>query len=222
MIAYDLDRPVTHAHGQHGMHEHTGRDYAAHQRPIDDERIPEVVPPTPEKEESSMTTARPLPLACPVIGVDPGPIPGVVVIRPGPPIDTAIFQCDAASVLWLVVALVNVADDNDQNVILAVEKFVVGMRSARSSTPGAGQLTRDMVGKLAALQSYFPTGVQVVQRSASEVFPWASDARLSRVGLYAATKGMQHARSAARHALYAAVRDAGMPDPLSTTKVYVP
>jgi hypothetical protein len=45
MIVHDPDRPVTHAHGQHGMHEHTPSDYAAHQRPIDGERIHESAPP---------------------------------------------------------------------------------------------------------------------------------------------------------------------------------
>lgn len=150
-----------------------------------------------------------------VIGVDPGPVPGVVVIHPGPPLRTQVFQCDAGSVLWLVLGLISEADRWALNTVLAVERFVVGPRAGRSSTSDAGRITRDMVGKLAGIQAYNPTNLQVVQRSASEVFPWASDARLSRIGLYAATKGMQHARAAARHALYAAVRDGGMTDPMS-------
>ncbi|MGK5677583.1 hypothetical protein [Actinoplanes sp. URMC 104] len=34
-------RTVVHAHGQHGMHEHSAGDYADHQRPIDGERFPD-------------------------------------------------------------------------------------------------------------------------------------------------------------------------------------
>lgn len=149
-----------------------------------------------------------------VIGVDPGPVPGVAVIHPGP-LRTQVFQCDAGSVLWLVRGLISEADGGALDTILAVEGFVVGPRASRSAAAGAGKITRDMIGKLAGIQAYNPTNVRVVQRPATEVMPWASDARLSRLGLYAATKGMQHARAAARHALYAAVRDGGMTDPMS-------
>lgn len=154
-----------------------------------------------------------------VIGVDPGPIPGVVVLRLGPPLETSVFQCDADSVLWLIRSLFAHAPYVGHHV-LAVERFVVGPRASRLSTASAGRKTRDMVGAIVELgeNQRDLVGrplVRVVARSASEVMPWASDARLSRLGLYTATKGMQHARAAARHALYAAVKDAGLPDPLS-------
>jgi hypothetical protein len=47
------------------------------------------------------------------------------------------------------------------------------------------------------------------------VKPWATDERLAAAGLLDPTKGMRHARDAARHALFCAVRDFGLPDPLS-------
>lgn len=148
-----------------------------------------------------------------VIGVDPGPIPGVVVIRPGRPVDTSVFQCDAASVLWLLRSLLQ-QSPHISRYIVAVERFVVGPRASKLSTPGAAALTRNMIGAVANLDNEY-RGVTVVLRSAAVVMPWASDKRLGGVGLYTATKGMQHARAAARHALFAAVQDAGMADPLS-------
>jgi hypothetical protein len=155
----------------------------------------------------------PVPLRSVSIGVDPGPTPGVVAIHHGPPIRTQLFQCDASSVLWLVQALLQRSAADKLSINLQIERFVVGPRAHRSSAAEAGRQTRDMIGILAAVDRW--TGVHVVQRSAAEVFPWASDARLSRIGLYVATKGMQHARAAARHALYTAVRDGGLTDPMS-------
>jgi hypothetical protein len=47
------------------------------------------------------------------------------------------------------------------------------------------------------------------------VKPWATDTRLAAAGLMEPTTGMRHARDAARHALFAAVKTYGLPDPLS-------
>lgn len=146
-----------------------------------------------------------------VVAVDPGPIPGVVMLRQG---RTAVFQCDPDSVIWLVRELVTGGQVVARRV-LAVERFVVGMRTARTSMPKAGQITRDMIGALTELGRTLP-GVTVVQRCAADVMPWATDKRLSAAGLLDLTKGMPHARAAARHALFSAVRDGDLPDPLST------
>jgi hypothetical protein len=48
------------------------------------------------------------------------------------------------------------------------------------------------------------------------VKPWAVDKRLHAAGLLDMTAGMRHARDAARHALFCAVKDYGLPDPLSS------
>lgn len=148
-----------------------------------------------------------------VVGVDPGPIPGVVVlgrVADGAP---SIFQTDPGTVLWLLREVLTAGPAGVRR-ILAVERFVIGMRTARLSTPKAGAVTRDMIGAVAALGRELP-GVELMQRSASEVMPWASDKRLTAAGLLDSTKGMPHARAAARHALFAAVRDGGLADPLS-------
>jgi hypothetical protein len=124
-----------------------------------------------------------------------------------------VLQCDPGSVLRLVQTLLTIGDQCGP-VVLAVERFIVAMRSSRLSTPRAAATTRDMVGAVTALGRELP-GVSVVQRCAAEVMPWASDKRLTAAGLYDITRAMPHARAAARHALFAAVRDCGLPDPLS-------
>lgn len=136
-----------------------------------------------------------------VIGVDPGPTPGVVVLdlEDGRLVEVGALQC-SASLLYTVVATFN----PDHQAVVAVERFVV---RGRAST--AQQTTLDQVANLTRL---YP---RMAVRSASQVKPWATDARLDAAGLSAATKGMRHARDAARHALYAAVKNGGLPDPLS-------
>jgi hypothetical protein len=152
-----------------------------------------------------------------VVGVDPGPIPGIVVLRVSRHhrIGPSIFQCDAGSVGWLVRELLSSAQPWDRR-ILAIERFVVGPRAARSSTPKAGQLTREMVGALSDLAAR--DGAEFVDRPAGAVKPWATDKRLTAAGLLDLTKGMPHARDAARHALYAAVHAGLLPDPLSRNR----
>lgn len=143
-----------------------------------------------------------------VIGVDPGPTPGIVVL--GPDSRPEVVQCSAGVAVALVDALV---DQAPGTVLLAVEEFVVGPRAARSSSAGAGAVTRDLIGALAQLAR--DNEVVLVRYRAADVKPWATDRRLAAAGLVEPTKGMRHARDAARMALYASVRDAGFADPLS-------
>lgn len=149
------------------------------------------------------------------VGVDPGPTPGVaVLIYDGEGQRCtwrAVFQCDADNVQWLAGSALHWRGGAVRR-ILAVEKFVVGGRAGRSSTPKAGAVTRDMVGALE--QVAHQELAQYVLRSASEVKPWATDERLVKAG-FVLPKGMPHARDAARHCLFAAVHDGGIPDPLS-------
>jgi hypothetical protein len=66
------------------------------------------------------------------------------------------------------------------------------------------------------LEHWAKTGVRgSYARSAADVKPWATDTRLQAAGLLDLTKGMRHARDAARHALFCAVCDFGLTDPLS-------
>lgn len=154
-----------------------------------------------------------------IVGVDPGPIPGVVALGLDDGenlVDPSVFQCDPASALWVVTETLASQVIGWDLKLLAVERFVVGPRASRSSTAGAGALTRNLIGNLQGIGEL--AGARVVLRSASEVKPWATDTRLDAFGLLAGTKGMPHARDGARHALFAAVRDGGLADPLSRRK----
>lgn len=144
-----------------------------------------------------------------VIGVDPGPMPGIVVLEIGADrrlLNADVVQCTAG-------VLYDVLHGLDANLarVIAIERFVVRGRA----TPDQS-LTRDQVANL----SLHHEG-RAVLRSASEVKPWASDRRLQAAvvrgdtNLFLRTAGMRHARDAARHALFAAVKDGALPDPLS-------
>lgn len=149
-----------------------------------------------------------------VIGVDPGPIPGIVVldiVRPtaaAPWVDgIEVGQCTPGLAIELVHTIC-ASTPHGVELLVQVERFVTTGRATRDQA-----ITRDMVG---ALKSWTQTtSAAYVERPAVAVKPWASDARLERAGLAVATKGMRHARDAARHALFCAVHDAGLPDPLS-------
>lgn len=155
-----------------------------------------------------------------IIGVDPGPTTGIVVLRPdGEPL---IIQVNAAAAVFVVESLFELANSwpNRKPVLLAVEKFVIGRASMRAGRHG--ELTRELIGRLEHCakvihgDDFIPNlGNQFVQRSASEVKTWATDLRLAAAGLVEPTKGMNHARDAGRHAIFAAVRAGLLVDPLS-------
>ena len=145
-----------------------------------------------------------------VIGVDPGGTTGIAVYTGRS--DSELLQCTPGLVLPTVRTLLGVYEGAVRpGALLAVERFVVGTRAARSASARSGEIARELIGALADLGPTY--GVRVVHRSASEVKPWATDKRLEAAGLL--VRGMPHACDAARHALYAAVKDGGLPDPLS-------
>lgn len=152
------------------------------------------------------------------IGIDPGPVPGIVHLWPHGggrrKLQIDVVQCSeraAPAVLW---GLLDSARTclGQAPALVQIEKFVVGRGSMKSGR--AGGVTRDLVGRLRSEAENQPN-VTVVVRPAATVKPWATDERLEAAGLLEATKGMRHARDAARHALFAAVKDGGIPDPLS-------
>ena len=148
------------------------------------------------------------------IGVDPGPIPGIVVLRvDGAAPGAHAVQCTAGIAAALVAHLLesSVSVVGQPGVVLAVERFVVGKTSMKSA--GAGAVTRDLIGQLQRVAAEL--GISYVDRTASEVKAWATDDRLAHARLLEPTKGMRHARDAARHALFAAVKHGALPDPLS-------
>lgn len=153
-----------------------------------------------------------------IVGIDPGPIPGIVRLD----LDAGkIRYAEAVQSTWPIAAtLVKALLDEDRShyplAIVAVERFVVGRGSMKSAA--AGRITRDLVGQLQRVV-LGRDGARYVERTAAEVKAWASDDRLAHAGLLEPTKGMRHARDAARHALFAAVKDGGLPDPLSKRAV---
>lgn len=180
------------------------------------------------------------------IGVDPGPVPGVVVLDywAGRLLRALVLQhADPDDAALAVRNSVRVADLG-RRVVVEVERFVVGYRSSRSSTAAAGQATRRVAEQCVEAASWPGCALRV--RDASTAKAWATDDRLRAclvptrthptrdlptdlrlplrqacddlfvpADLYARTRGLRHARDAARHALYAAVADGGIPDPLS-------
>jgi hypothetical protein len=162
---------------------------------------------------------------CVVIGIDPGPIPGFVVLdlaRDAMPA-VEVVQCSHRAAPTVLAGLLTFAPDVPVHV--QIETFVVGRASMRSGQHGA--VTRDLVGRLREVwEGHDSTirgrrGGHWFQRSAAQVKPWATDRRLQAAvcagdtSLWLATAGMRHARDGARHALYCAVHDAGVSDPLS-------
>jgi hypothetical protein len=154
------------------------------------------------------------------IGIDPGPTPGLALLRysDGWLERAEVLQCSHGALLTVVQAFLLEDSHPDLLTLVQVERFVVRRGSGKSGEAGA--LTRDQVGAVQREVGYFSrsatgTDVAVTQQSAGRVLGWATDARLHAVGLYAMTKGMQHARSAARHALFAACHDGHISDPLS-------
>lgn len=150
-----------------------------------------------------------------VLGVDPGPTPGIVrlVVWPAEAathLRADVVQCSASA---LEPVLNGLADYPESSVALAYEAFVVGHRAARSRTAGAGKATRDMTRDLAEWAQHHDIPSHTYR--ATDVKPWAADERLEAAGLLEPTKGMRHARDAGRHALFTAVKHYGLPDPLS-------
>jgi hypothetical protein len=149
-----------------------------------------------------------------VIGIDPGPVPGIVRLLLLRTDTTALLDAQALQVTRGVLPEALSGLSRRSHHAVALERFVVGRRAGRSTTPEAGIATRNMIGEVVA---WARDRCPVHLRSASEVKPWATDARLEAAGLLELTKGMRHARDAARHALFCAVRDYGLPDPLSSS-----
>ena len=152
-----------------------------------------------------------------VIGVDPGPTPGIVRLSwrtdDWSGLAPSLAQVDVVQCSHLVTSRFVSALAADPVDLVAVEAFVVSHRAGRSATSTAGYTTRSLIAELVGMAEV--ERWRHVQRPAGAVKPWATTNRLKAAGLLDPTEGMRHARDAARHALFAGVRDLGMPDPLS-------
>lgn len=164
-----------------------------------------------------------------VVGVDPGPTPGIVALRWSENLllRAEVVQCSHGIAPSIVTWLLAEDSHPELRAIVQVERFVVGRTSGKAGRAGA--VTRDLVGALEREVAFHSRSVSgytaaVVQENAARVKQWATDLRLmetaaaesgQREHLYALTAGMTHARDAARHALFASVNHGHVPDPLS-------
>jgi len=152
-----------------------------------------------------------------VLGIDPGPVPGIVVLDPTGAVHAVQCSHDIATVLFAALLDQQPATPT----VVQIEKFVVGRRAGASSSAAAGEQTRNLIGRLREVWETFDSSVNGrlgghwFERTAANVKPWATNERLAAAGLLAKTEGMRHARDGARHALFAAVHGGHLPDPLS-------
>ena len=130
-----------------------------------------------------------------VVGIDPGPNPGLVVltIRRRALSRAATFDLDQ---------LDDVLRDAD---LVSMERFIIGRGTTRR-TRGGTDTTLAMIGDITGRCDR--AGVAVVSFPAGMVKPWASNDRLAAWGI---TLRGDHHRDAARHALFAAVRAGLLP-----------
>lgn len=141
------------------------------------------------------------------IGIDPGMTTGMAVAgwNDGKRTWAHVAQCDAGlapDLLHLLLARFSPRAGG-------IEAFIPGAHSGRRE----GTATRLLVAELARIAAQ--GDVALAARSAGNVKPWATDARLKAAGLLALAPGMPHARDACRHLLFSACHDGGLPDPLS-------
>lgn len=157
-----------------------------------------------------------------VIGIDPGPTPGMAALwfREGhyhaADAGLTFAQCDVVTCLDIIECWVNTSELDTKEVLVATEKFVVSGRTGRSATAQAGTITRAVLTSVE--DEICRQGIKLVTRSANNVMSWADNERLHAADLYRPTTGSVHARDAARHALYAAVHDGLYLDPLKRRK----
>ena len=158
-----------------------------------------------------------------VIGIDPGPATGMCFLdysnqfAPYALVGKSLLQSDADSAPIVLKSMLHTYYGSQDLVgrrYASVEKFVTG-RSAGSRGKSAN-VTRQLVMELTEVLQQFGYDVQI--RSAAEVKPWATDKRLEAAGITgpAAVHGQfRHSYDAARQALFSAVKDAKLRDPLA-------
>jgi hypothetical protein len=136
-----------------------------------------------------------------IIGVDPGPTTGICMLP-----DTYKPQLIQMNHTYVMMTLHWLVERYDPDYI-AVEAWAPGKARGQNANT-----TRDLIQDTLNAWPYL-----FRQRTASAVKGWATDKRLAAVSSEFArdATGMRHARDAGRHALFCAVHDAGMPDPLS-------
>lgn len=113
-----------------------------------------------------MRTTKPLAILSPedivIVGVDPGPVPGVCGLRYCPPredgmrIRTAapvFFECSANAFIMLLRAIL---PSDVELIIVSCEPFILSNRSAKTKTAGASAETSRMCGQIETLPTVDP------------------------------------------------------------------
>jgi hypothetical protein len=150
-----------------------------------------------------------------VIGVDPGPTTGISILDYM--YDTlsvwTVLQVDGDSAQGVLEAIMRRRTETLGNAVVKryaqVEPFVTG-QSAGTRGPKA-DYTRQEAFKLVELLQLW--GYAVKLRKAADVKTWATDKRLEKARILRPPEN-RHGNDASRHALYTAVHDAYLPDPL--------
>ena len=130
-----------------------------------------------------------------IIGIDPGPKPGLVVLITYVGRITTVTKLD----------LRGLGEQLADAALVGMERFVIGRGTARKTKAGT-EKTLTQVAEVRAMCEKM--GVRLVQYPAGVVKPWATDERLRAFGCYVTGN---HHRDAVRHALYAAVRAGYLP-----------
>lgn len=155
------------------------------------------------------------------LGIDTGPTTGIAllhlagILAPDRLGDCAeVYQCNARQASWLLAMILGRHGINGAPARGGIEAIVTGNGPAMKMR--AGRQAIDQVEELSGIAAGF--GVVLAARNAGTVKPWAERndwKRLRAAGLYDLACGMPHALSALGQALYCAVLDCGMRDPLS-------
>ena len=135
-----------------------------------------------------------------IIGIDPGPTPGLVVLTAYDGRVTAVTKLDGPALDFR-----GLDEQLAQSSLVSMERFVLGRGTARKTRAGT-EKTLAQIAEVRAL--CVRMGARLVQFPAGAVKPWATDERLRAFGCYVTGN---HHRDAARHALYAAVRTGYLP-----------
>lgn len=146
-----------------------------------------------------------------IIGIDPGPVVGMCLLRlPNTASRPGFWYSELAMVSpGCVSSLIGGWVEAYNVTAVAAEAFVDSKLGSRANDRAASQEARDVLTRLRPTHVTTARRWRWLERRAVDINGWATDARLNAAGLLVPSKNMRHARSALRHALYAACHDFG-------------
>lgn len=130
-----------------------------------------------------------------VLGIDPGPLPGIVGLSIA---GSMVVEVDRWAPDLLDGAIARAE-------LVALERFIIDRATVRRTKAGS---TKTIAQVEEVRKLVHAAGVRLVEYPAGTVKPWATDERLRAFGCYVTG---DHYRDAARHALFAAVRSGLLP-----------